>query len=133
MRGKQDHSRERQLRHNQTAAERLLWHRLRNSRLLGFKFRRQHRIGAYYVDFYCAEARLVVELDSSQHLDQSGYDARRTQFLEAQGCRVQRFWNDEALASTDHVLEAIVIALTSPHPPFGHPLPASGARGEAME
>ncbi len=69
MRSKQDHTRERQLRRNQTEAERILWERLRDRRLAGFKFRRQHRVGPYYADFVCTEARLIVEPDGSQHLD----------------------------------------------------------------
>jgi len=132
MRGKQDHTRERTLRRNQTEAERSLWQHLRNRRLLNCKFRRQHRIGPYYVDFYCAAAMLIVEIDGSQHLEQSEYDQRRTRFLEAMGYRVQRFWNDEVLVNLDLVLDAIAVSLDAPHPPFGHPLPASGAREVAQ-
>jgi very-short-patch-repair endonuclease len=128
MRGKQDHTRERSLRRNQTEAERTLWQHLRNGRLLNYKFRRQHRIGPYYVDFYCAEAMLIIELDGSQHLQRSNYDEHRTLFLEVHGYRVQRFWNDEALVNLNLVLDAIAILLNAPHPPCGHPLPASGAR-----
>lgn len=128
MRGKQDHSRERALRHNQTEAERLLWQHLRAHRLQGCKFRRQHRIGPYIADFVCTDARLVVELDGSQHLDQSNHDETRTAFLEGQGYRVLRFWNDDVFLRMSAVLEAIVGALLTPLPPFGHPLPASGER-----
>jgi len=70
----------------------------------------------------------LIELDGSQHLDQSEYDERRTQFLESLGYRVQRFWNDETLANLDLVLDLTATLLNTPHPPFGHPLPASGAR-----
>lgn len=78
MRGKQDHSRERSLRLDQTEAERMLWARLRSRRLQGFKFRRQHRIGPYIADFVCPECRLVIELDGSQHLDAVEHDAARS-------------------------------------------------------
>jgi len=125
MRGKRNHARERALRRDQTEAERLLWQHLRDGRLREFKFRRQHRIGPYYVDFYCAEARLVLELDGSQHLDNVEYDEQRTRFLESVGCRVQRFWNFDALRNLDRVLDAIATLLNAPHP---NPLPASGAR-----
>ena len=111
MRGKQDHSRERELRRNQTEAERHLWRFLRDRRLLGFKFRRQHRIGPYFADFVCAECGLVVELDGSQHLACADADARRTRVLQRMGYRVVRFWNDDVLARTGVVLEAIVVEL----------------------
>lgn len=121
MRGKQDHSRERQLRHDQTEAERMLWQRLRDRRLAGFKFRRQHRIGPYYADFVCAEVKLIVELDGSQHLEQSGHDAARTRLLESLGYRVLRFWNDELMARTEDVLDVILGALRTPHPAAAQP------------
>jgi len=117
MRGKHDHTRERTLRREQTESERALWERLRDRRLAGFKFRRQHRIGPYFVDFVCAEVRLVIEVDGSQHLDQIEYDTVRSQFLQAQGYRVVRFWNDEVLVRMDDVLDEIVRALRTPHPP----------------
>lgn len=115
-----DHARA--LRHDQTDAERTLWSRLRNRGLLGRKFRRQHEIGPYVADFVCTDAWLVVELDGGQHLDQIGYDARRTRWLEQEGYRVLRFWNDDILKNLDGVLEQIVRVLldTAPHP---NPLP----------
>ena len=116
MRGKQDHSRERSLRRNQTEAERLLWQRLRKRDVLGHKFRRQHRIGPYYVDFVCPNAWLVVELDGSQHLAHAEYDVTRSAYLCARRYRVLRFWNDEVLLHVDDVLDAIVAALRTPHP-----------------
>src|SRR5262245_48532738 len=114
MRGKRDHSRERELRRNQTEAERHLWQYLRNRQLLGFNFRRQHRIGPYFADFACTELRLVVELDGSQHLVFADDDARRTRVLATMGYRVVRFWNDDVLVRTPVVLEAIVAALRLP-------------------
>jgi very-short-patch-repair endonuclease len=124
-----DTKRCRDLREQRTQAELRLWQRLRGHRLHGLKFRRQHPVGPYFVDFYCAEARLVVEVDGSQHIEDSRYDGRRTYALEARGLRVLRFWNDDVLARTDEVLEAIVEALRSPHPALrAVPLPASGER-----
>jgi very-short-patch-repair endonuclease len=111
MRGKQDHSRERNLRHAQTDAEARLWHHLRGRRLEGHKFRRQHKITAYFVDLVCAEASLIVELDGGQHAERKSYDAARTAALEAAGYRVIRFWNDDVLARTDAVLSEILRAL----------------------
>jgi very-short-patch-repair endonuclease len=117
MRGKQDHGRERTLRREQTESERILWTRLRDRRLSNFKFRRQHRIGPYFTDFVCTEVGLVIELDGSQHLDQIDYDIVRSQFLQSQGYRVLRFWNDEVLFRMDDVLDEILRALRTPHPP----------------
>jgi very-short-patch-repair endonuclease len=105
----------RHLRANQTLAERKLWSFLRDRRLGGFKFRRQHPVGQFIADFCCVEAKLVVELDGGQHATQRDADARRTAFLEGQGYRVLRFWDNEALANTSGVLDRIVEAL-DPHP-----------------
>jgi len=113
MRGKQDRMRERELRQNQTEAERILWGRLRGRRLLGARFRRQHRIGPYFADFACPELQLVVELDGSQHLEQVAYDGARTDDLCAAGYRVLRFWNDDVIARTEQVLDAIARCLAS--------------------
>jgi very-short-patch-repair endonuclease len=112
MRGKQDHSRERGLRGSQTDAEARLWRHLRDRRLGGYKFRRQHRIGMYVVDLACTDAMLIVEVDGGQHADNVAYDAARTAQLEAAGYQVLRFWNDEVLLRADDVLAAILQALT---------------------
>jgi very-short-patch-repair endonuclease len=130
MRGKQDHTRERALRYEQTDAEFLIWQCLRDRRLHECKFRRQHRVGPFYLDFVCLELRLIVELDGSQHLEpaQQHADGLRTLHLEKLGYRVLRFWNDEVLRDTDMVLDEISRAMQAPHPAFGHPLPAGGAR-----
>ena len=131
MRGKQDHSRERLLRRNQTRAEALLWERLRDRRLVDRRFRRQHRIGKYYADFVCIDAHLVVELDGSQHLDQAAHDAARSARLQSLGYRVIRFWNDEVFLHLDDVLEAIVDALRTPHPAsLREAVPLPAPRGE---
>ena len=101
------------MRQNPTPAEDLLWKRLRRKQVSGFRFRRQHPIGRFIVDFYCAKARLVIEVDGSVH-DQPGYeeyDAQRQAFLEQLGLRVLRFRNDEVMRRTDAVVEAIGEAL----------------------
>jgi very-short-patch-repair endonuclease len=129
MRSHLDHEREHRLRREQTEAERTLWWQLRNRRLEGWKFRRQHRIGPYFADFACVEAGLVVELDGSQHLKQQPYDRTRTARLRHEGFEVLRFWNDDVLRETEAVLKAILTAL-APRPPSGHLLPASQGEGK---
>jgi very-short-patch-repair endonuclease len=94
------------LRQRMTDAEVRLWYRLRDRRLLGCKFRRQMPIGPYVVDFACIEHRLVVELDGSQHLGRRA-DAARDAFLAGAGFSILRFWNNEALANTDAVCDAL--------------------------
>ena len=98
----------RSLRKEATPQERILWSRLRDD-WVGVKFRRQHSIGDYIVDFYCLEKRLVVELDGSQHFQGSApeYDQTRTEFLERQGCTVLRFANSDVNANLDGVLTVI--------------------------
>jgi len=91
-----------------------LWRRLRRRQLLGRKFRRQQPLGRYIVDFVCLEARLVIEVDGSQHLEQQSYDGARRRWLERQGYRVLRFWNNEVLAETDAVVETIAQVLEQP-------------------
>ncbi len=110
------HQLARQLRREQTDAERRLWHTLRLRRLGGFRFRRQFPIGNYIVDFCCREQRLVVEVDGAQHLEQVEVDARRSEFIQARGFRVLRFWNTDVLVNTEGVLEQILSALTTPTP-----------------
>ena len=99
----------RDLRGSATDAERELWVHLRGGRLLGFKFRRQHPVPPYVADFYCDSAKLVIELDGSQHCEAA--DAARTRTLEARGLRVLRFWDNDVLNNTSAVLEAIVSAV----------------------
>jgi very-short-patch-repair endonuclease len=89
----------------------MLWSRLRNSELEGFKFRRQYPIGPFFADFFCQGAELVVEVDGSQHADQSDEDERRTQFIRDAGYRVLRFWNNEVISEIDEVLQRIADAL----------------------
>ena len=88
-----------------------MWERLRGRRVLGVKFRRQAPLGIYFVDFLSEEARLIIELDGGQHLDQRRSDERRTRGLESRGYKVLRFWNHDVLLRTDSVLEAIRIGI----------------------
>ncbi len=105
----------RKLRQNPTDVEKNLWTYLRDRRLLGFKFRRQHPIGSYVADFCCLEKRLVVELDGGQHAQRSVHDLARTNDMKKEGFRVIRFWNNQVLENPQGVLESIVAALKSPH------------------
>jgi very-short-patch-repair endonuclease len=107
------------MRHVPTDAESKLWLFLRDRRLGGWRFRRQHFIADYILDFYCAEARLAVELDGGGHAEDEkiAADGRRTAALEGRGVRLLRFWNDQALKETDTVLEIVLKALENPpHP-----------------
>ena len=117
--------RARALREAPTDAESLLWYHLRDRRLADHKFRRQRPIGPYFADFACVEAKLIVELDGGQHVEAAGYDENRTRFIEAQGYRVLRFWNNEVPTQTDAVRERILQALQddNSHP---SPLPQAG-------
>jgi adenine-specific DNA-methyltransferase len=106
--------RARDLRKSSTKAERALWAQLRDRQLGGHKFRRQQPIGPYIVDFFCLERKLVVEVDGGQHGPE--VDERRTAFLESEGCRVLRFWNEEVLESMDGVLRIIAEHLRAASP-----------------
>jgi very-short-patch-repair endonuclease len=88
-------------------AENTLWEVLRNRQVDGLKFRRQHVLGSYIADFFCAEQCLVVELDGDSHASQEPYDLQRTQWLESQGLRVIRFTNFDVLENLDGVIGAI--------------------------
>lgn len=99
----------RELRKNQTEAEELLWSRLRRKQILGVTFNRQKPLGRYIVDFYSFAAKLVIELDGSQHFepDAIANDVERTKFLEAQGLKVIRFDNLQILNELENVLAVI--------------------------
>ena len=100
--------RARELRRQMTSAERRLWQALRGNALDGAYFRRQHAIGTFILDFYCAKSKLAIEVDGGQHLEQAAYDAERTQWLEQErGIRVVRFTNEDVLRSLDAVVEVI--------------------------
>ena len=131
--------RSRDLRKNQTEAEKTLWHYLNHKQLEGYRFRRQHPMGnRYIVDFICLEQRLIIELDGGQHAEQQSYDAQRTKFLEAEGYRVLRFWNNEVMGNIDGVWMQIKSSLATP-PPQPSPLKGEGvlessppSRGRAL-
>lgn len=110
------------MRRQATDAEAALWSQLRGRRLQGYKFKRQWTLGPYIVDFCCWERRLVIEADGGQH-NEAG-DAGRTAWLESEGYRVIRFWNNDVLTNMDGVLVTIANALAQhPHPV---PLPQAG-------
>ena len=97
-------------RRSSTDAERRMWSALRDRRLLRYKFRRQHPIGDFIVDFACTEYRLAIEVDGGQHGD-NPTDVRRTVWLGNQGWRVIRFWNYDILTNTNGVIETVLRAL----------------------
>ena len=104
--------RARELRRELTPAEKKLWQRLRNGQLNGAHIRKQHAIGTYIVDFFCAKSKLVIEVDGDSHADQIEYDTERTQWLnEQKHYRVIRFTNDEVHDHLEAVLQAIAEAL----------------------
>ena len=115
----------RMLRQNQTEAEVRLWRHLRNRELVGHKFRRQYPIGPYIADFVYLERYLIVEADGGQHAEPEAEDVRRTRFLESQGFKVLRFWNNDILSHTESVLTAILNVLNTP-PVAVTPSPACG-------
>ncbi|WP_312460850.1 endonuclease domain-containing protein [Comamonas sp.] len=104
----------RALRQSPTTAEQVLWRHLRNRQLAGTKFRRQHPLSPYILDFVCLAQGLVVEVDGGQHADlqAQGYDRQRTVWLRQQGLRVLRFWNHEVVQQTNEVLAHVLQALT---------------------
>ena len=114
----------RKLRKEHSDAEQLLWGLLRNRRLDGFKFRRQHPVKPYVLDLYCHEVRLGIELDGGQHglPDQEARDDKRTAFLAQRGIRILRFWNNDVFKNTEGVLKTIYDALTD--------FPSSSERGQ---
>jgi len=101
-----------ELRKNPTDAERKFWPAVRNRQIDGHKFRFQATIEPFIVDFLCVEAMLIVELDGGQHNEQA--DASRTRFLERQGYRVLRFWNNDVLENLEGVIEVVRVALAAP-------------------
>ena len=99
-----------QLRKKSTPAERKLWSRIRDDQL-GVTFRRQHAVGNYIPDFCSPKAKLIIELDGSQHLEQEEYDEERTKYLETLGYKVIRFWNNQIMKDIDGVILVIMHAL----------------------
>jgi very-short-patch-repair endonuclease len=101
--------RAKELRNNQTQAERILWSRLRANKLRGFHFRRQHPLYGYIVDFYCHQAKLIIEVDGSVHDAQQQYDKERTTQLESLGLRIVRFTNNEV----EHGLRGVMLKIAN--------------------
>ncbi len=128
--------RAREMRRKPTETERRLWRRLRRKQVGGYKFRRQHVNGRFIVDFYCHEARLILEIDGETHAFQEEYDAARTAWLEEQGNRVVRFSNQQIYRHMDEVMQYIFeLCEPSPQsppegrgglPPRNQPPPPSG-------
>ncbi|UUL83323.1 endonuclease domain-containing protein [Sphingomonas qomolangmaensis] len=134
-------ARSRELRTNATEAERLLWQQLSARKVAGVRFNRQFPIGPCICDFVSRSAKLIIEVDGGQHEAQSAKDARRTAYLEAQGYRVLRFWNNDVIERIEGVVGEIVRVLgdtPSPSPSRereGNQLPPSRLRegsGEGM-
>lgn len=117
----------RSLRRELTDAEQLLWRHLRMRQMGGCKFRRQHPLGRYILDFVCLEAALVVEVDGGQHAENEEQDLLRTMFLSQQGLHVLRFWNNDVLKDIESVKQVIWNALgkVSTEPP-SQPSPLKG-------
>ncbi len=113
---KEIQNRARELRKNMTSAEKKLWSVLRAKQLDGLYFRRQHAVGSYIVDFFCAKENLVIEVDGGSHLEQVEYDKERTRWLEEEkGYRVIRFTNDDVFKSINEVAERIREVVKGPH------------------
>jgi very-short-patch-repair endonuclease len=120
------HERAKSLRRNQTPQEKALWQELRAHRFSGLKFRRQQPFDHYIVDFVCHEKKLIIELDGSQHANdtEAEYDRQREAYIARSGYRILRFWNQEFERTRVNVLETIYAALTNPSPGAArHPLP----------
>src|SRR5580693_7878692 len=112
----------RELRREQTDAERVMWNVLRDRQLLNLKFRRQHPVGNYIADFCCIEKGLIIELDGSQHFEHVAQDAERTKWLNEHGFQVLRFWNNHVLLGIDGVVEQIrnhILKMTLTRPADG--------------
>lgn len=104
----------RKLRQNLTPAETILWEALRNKKLEGLKFRRQHPVGNFILDFYCPACKLVVEVDGEIHNNQTDYDVARTAKLSEYGYKVLRFKNKEVIYNLPKVLAEIYRVAVSP-------------------
>jgi very-short-patch-repair endonuclease len=106
--------RSRELRRDQTEAEKILWQYLRNRHLTGRKFRRQYVFKGFILDFYCAEEKIAIELDGPIHIKQKDYDAARQEFIEDNGIKVIRFKNEMVLNDINSVLSSIKTFFPSP-------------------
>ncbi len=124
----------RELRELQTDAESAMWYLLRDRRFFGFKFRRQHPMQPYVLDFYCQELKLAVELDGGQHNQaaETKRDAGRTAELERRGLKLVRYWNNEVLNQTESVLEDLMLRVHQLGVSLT-PSPSPEGRGELMQ
>jgi very-short-patch-repair endonuclease len=109
------HDTRRKLRNNPTPEEQILWKYLRKNSL-GYKFRRQHSIGPYIVDFCCPNKKLIIELDGDGHRNDRDYDLKRDEALKYTGYTVIRFWNSEVRVNLENVLQKIADMLHPPSP-----------------
>jgi very-short-patch-repair endonuclease len=126
-------ARARTLRQLSTDAEHVAWNMLRNRQIDGKKFVRQYPVGPYIVDFACRDAMLVVELDGSQHAD-SASDERRTEYLNARGYSVLRFWNNDVLSNREGcwlTIQSVLRGIPSPDLRFAPATLSPEGRGEA--
>ena len=106
------------LRNNMTEAEKMIWDKLKNKQVFNARFRRQHPIGIFIVDFYCHEFKLAIEIDGEIHLEKEviDYDDGRTHDIEKLGVRILRFTNDQVYNNIDIVLQEILHVLSSSNP-----------------
>jgi very-short-patch-repair endonuclease len=127
-------NRARLLRKKATEVERILWRHLRNRNFAGYKFRRQHPLDCYILDFYCPAAKLAIELDGGGHNYRAGQvrDRTRSELLARRGIIVLRFWNHQVRQELDSVLQAIWFALQErcQDKPSPNPLPLAKGRGD---
>ncbi len=112
--------RRKELRQNQTEAEKLIWSQLRDKRFYGVKFFRQYSFGPYILDFYSPDLRFAIELDGGQHSEQEQqeYDENRSAYLKAHDMKVIRFWNSEVMQNIEGVLVRIAEKVTPPNLPL---------------
>ena len=110
--------RRRELRRNQSNAERAFWVKVRDKQFFGMKFFRQYSIGPYILDFYCPGLKLAVELDGGQHNQSDGreHDATRSEYLKVQEIDVMRFWNHEVLLDIESILAKLALKVTPLYP-----------------
>lgn len=110
----------RELRSNQTEAEKKLWELVRGKKVNGSKFYRQYSIGPYIVDFYCSKSRLAIELDGSGHLESEAitYDKERDAYFKSSGVKTIRFWNDEVIKTPTTVIQKISQQLSNARSPL---------------
>jgi very-short-patch-repair endonuclease len=105
----------RDLKKNQTNPEEIMWSKLRNRQFMNLKFRRQYGIGEYIADFYCAELKLVIEIDGESHFTEEGikYDEIRTTFMKSLGIKVIRFTNKEIMENIEGIFGKLMIEVRS--------------------